>query len=72
MHRRRKGSTRCEKLESATAVHLPFDELESVHLSFNLSIAPALFYRRQHRIVISLDSSDEAHYFRDFGLIASY
>jgi hypothetical protein len=28
-------------------------------LSFDFSVAPALFYRRQHRFVVPLDSSDE-------------
>ncbi len=50
-----------QELESATAVHLPFNKLEPVYLSFNLSIAPALFYRCQHSVVISVDSGGEAH-----------
>ena len=59
-----------QKLESATAVHLPFDQLEPVHLSFNLSIAPALFHRCQHRVVVPMDSGDEAHDFGDVRQVA--
>src|SRR5947208_1163720 len=31
--------------ESAAAVHLPFNELESMRLALDLAVAPALFYR---------------------------
>ena len=54
--------------KSATAVHLPFNKLEPVYLSFNLAIAPALFYRRQDPVVVPVDSGDEAHDFGDVRL----
>ena len=61
-----------QKQKSATAVHLPFDELEPVHLAFNLPIAPGLFYRRKHCFMVPLDSGDEALHLGDLRLHASY
>jgi hypothetical protein len=57
-----------QQQESATAVHLPFKEFEPVYLAFDLPVAPALFYRRNHSIVITLDSGNEALQFRDLRL----
>jgi len=61
-----------QKQKPATAIRLSFDELEPVHLPFNLPVAPGLFYRRKHRFIIPLDSGDEALHLGDLRLQASY
>jgi hypothetical protein len=60
-----------QEMESAAAVQ-PFNEFKPVNLPLNLSVAPVLFYRTQHRFIIPLDSSDEAFHFGYLRLLTSY
>ena len=39
--------TPTQKQKSATAVHLPFEELEPVHLAFELPVAPGVSISRR-------------------------
>jgi hypothetical protein len=44
---------------------LSFKKLEAVYLSFDLPIAPMLFYRGEHGFIVALEPGDEAFQFRD-------
>jgi hypothetical protein len=61
-----------QEQETATAVHLPLEELEPVHLTFDLAVAPGLSYRRDDGVVIAFDSGNEALQLRDIRLQASH
>lgn len=49
-----------QKREAAAAVHLAFQELEPVHLSFDLSIAPMLLDACDDGGVIAANSGGES------------
>ena len=49
-----------QERETATTVHLPFQQFDAVHLPFNLTIAPVLGYGCLHGVVIALNAGNES------------
>ena len=51
--------TSSEQSEAGPAVHRALDELEAVHLSFDLPLTPAEEDRREYRVLIATESGSE-------------
>jgi hypothetical protein len=49
-----------EQIEAGTAVHLAFDQLQSMNLSFDLTVAPERLQCRQHLGLIADEMGGEA------------
>lgn len=49
-----------KQIEAGTAVHLAFDELQSIDLSFDLTVAPMHLQCRQHCGLITDEVGGEA------------
>ncbi len=51
--------------ETGSSIHLPFDQLETMHLAFNLAIAPGQRERSVHGCLVPSQSLDEELHCRD-------
>ena len=48
-----------QQRESRTAVHLPFDRLQSIHVTFHRAVAPSRCHRRVHRRLVAANAFGE-------------
>jgi hypothetical protein len=53
-------NTEAQEIEAGATVHLPFDELEPVHLTFDLAVAPGQSQGGLYGLLISHEAGGEA------------
>jgi hypothetical protein len=64
--------SRSQQDEPRSAVHLPFDRLQAIDVSFHRTIAPPLRHAREHGGFVAPDAFGKSSYFRTGGRFAFY